>query len=63
MKKLPLHTSLPEWTKKMIQKVQHDPQIPSISSVLTEEGVVQVWRITKEHKASSYSGRYNAVYK
>ena len=51
------------WTKKMLQKVQFDTSIPSIPTLLTQDEIKQVWRITKEHKASSYSGRYNAVYK
>jgi len=51
------------WTKRMMDKVKYDPKIPKIAATLTCEEVKQVWKMTKEHKASSFSGRYNAVYK
>jgi len=54
---------LPPMTKEMLLKTKLDSRIPRIPIVITEEEVKNTWRITKEKKASSPSGRYNAVYK
>ena len=47
----------------MIDKVKYTDQIPTLPTQLTTHEVKRVWKITKENKASIFSGRYNAVYK
>jgi len=54
---------LSDITKEMLQKTKYDHTIPKIPIIMTEEDIRNTWRITKENKASSPSGRYNAVYK
>jgi len=60
-KKIP--TFLPKWTQEMLKKTIYDPEIPRIKHHITKSEIQQTWRVTKEKKASSPSGRYNAVYK
>jgi len=56
-------TSLPPITQEMLLKKRYDDSIPMIPILLTEEEIRGTWRITKEKKASSPSGRYNVLYK
>jgi len=51
------------WTEKMIESVRTDDSIPKQKIMMTKEEIHDVWKVTKEHKASSISNRYNAVYK
>jgi len=55
--------NLPPMTEEMLLKTRLDNNIPRIPIEITEDEVKNTWRITKEKKASSPSGRYNAVYK
>jgi len=51
------------WTEKMIESVKADDSIPKQKILMSKEEIHDVWKVTKEHKASSISNRYNAVYK
>ena len=53
--------TLPSFTQAMLRKTKYDDRIPRIPVTITEEEIKDTWRITKEKKASSPSGRYNAV--
>ena len=55
--------ALPPFTQEMLRKTRYDNKIPRIPVTITQEEIKNTWRITKEKKASSPSGRYNAVYK
>ena len=61
--KFPMPREFDKWTRLMINKTQLIKDIPSIAYQLSKQEIKRVWRITKEMKASSPSGRYNAVYK
>ena len=60
---IPPPDSLPLSTQEMILKTRYSDEIPRIPISITEEEIKSTWRITKENKASSPSGRYNSVYK
>jgi len=60
---VPYPTDFSRWTKSMLDKVKIDHNIPQQLPIMTKEEVRSVWQATKEQKASSLSGRYNAVYK
>ena len=56
--------SLPHITRQMLFRTRFEEHIPRIPITMSEEEVKNTWRsITKEKKASSPSGRYNAIYK
>ena len=61
--KEPPPESLPQSTKEMLLKTKYKAGIPRIPVTMSENEVKNTWRITKEKKASSPSGRYNAIYK
>ena len=51
------------WTAEMLNECKYDINIPKIPITFTETEVSNTWRLSKEKKASSPSGRYNATYK
>jgi len=51
------------WTSEMLEECKLDANIPTIPVMLSESEVKDTWRLSKEKKASSPSGRYNATYK
>ena len=53
----------PKWTAAILSQTELDPGTPRIPVHLTEDDVRNTWRVTKENKAASPSGRYNATYK
>jgi len=59
----PLPTSLSPWVVKILRKLQISDNVPIQNSMMTESEIKSVWKSIKEKKASSWSGRYNAVYK
>jgi len=52
-----------EWTSKMISQSKYDSNIPRIPIEIKVHELEDAWRISKENKAASPSGRYNATYK
>ena len=56
-------STLPAMTQAMLRKTAFNSCIPRIPITISEEEVKNTWKITKEKKTSSPSGRYNAVYK
>jgi len=60
---VPPPDSVPPSTQDMLLKTQYSKKIPRIPVIITKEEIRSTWRITKENKASSPSGRYNSVYK
>ena len=57
------HKFFDEWTSLMLSQTVMDPSIPPIPIEIKEHEVKEAWRRSKENKASSPSGRYNATYK
>ena len=53
----------PRWTKIMLKRLETDPNIAQQNVTMDTKEIKEVWNRTKEHKASSMSNRYNAVYK
>ena len=51
------------WTSRMLSQSIHDPSIPRIPIQIKDYELKDAWRISKENKAASPSGRYNATYK
>jgi len=58
-----LPPNAPKWTTKMMEKVKIDSNIPRLPIPMSPDEIKSVWKIVKEHKAASPSGRYNGVYK
>jgi len=52
-----------EWTARMLSETKFDPKIPRIPVEITSDELEDAWRVSKEDKAASPSGRYNATYK
>ena len=52
-----------EWTSEMLSATKMDPKIPRIPIEITPSELEDAWRLSKENKAASPSGRYNATYK
>jgi len=51
------------WVCKIMDKLQIQNEVDIQPSEMTETEIKSVWKSIKEKKASSWSGRYNAVYK
>ena len=52
-----------EWTAEMLSETRLDSAIPRIPIEIDSNELENAWRISKEKKAASPSGRYNATYK
>jgi len=52
-----------DWTSDMLSATKMDPKIPRIPIEITPSELEDAWRLSKENKAASPSGRYNATYK
>ena len=60
---IPYPPTFTPWMVRIMDKLRINEEIPIQSNYLSKDEIKSAWKSIKEKKASSWSGRYNAVYK